>query len=126
MTISNINVRAVAFGSCFVRRLILGTTDDFQQVTTVYDYNNIIEQTDYTPLAGFHDTFFRDYVALPVDDILPGGAYYIQCKYQNGRMSCPGCPVTPVVVRYSTLMLSDSVTTSFGTFTSKHFTIGYR
>ena len=60
----------MAFGSCLVRRLILSTTDEFEQVT-VYDQND-------TTIG-----YLEHNVVLPVHDLFPSGAYYIECKYQS-------------------------------------------
>ena len=75
MTISNTIVRAVAFGSCFVRRLILSTIDILQQLPNVYDYS-IAQST-----SGPDTVYLHSYVVLPVNEIVPSKAYYIECKY---------------------------------------------
>ena len=63
MLISIIVVRAVAFGSCSVRRLIMSTTDKFQQV-------NIVEYNYFTGV-------------IPSEDVYPSDTYYIESKHQN-------------------------------------------
>ena len=67
-------VRAVAFGSCFVRRLILSTTDKFEPLT-IYDKN-------YTSVGYASEVTF----SLPGD--ISVGPFYIQCKFQNVLSSC--------------------------------------
>jgi hypothetical protein len=85
MTISVIIVRAVAFGSCFVRRLILSTTDLFEPVT-VYDQNDAtlgyLEHNVVLPLRSENNADSQ------IQTLIPSETYYIQCKYQNVLSGC--------------------------------------
>ena len=85
MTTSIMNVRAVAFGSCFVRRLILSTTDLFGSVT-VYDQNitiiGYLEHSVVPPLRSQNDTDSQ------IQTLTPSATYYIQCKYLNALSGC--------------------------------------
>ena len=102
MTISIIVVRAVTFGSYFVRRLIMNTTDNYQQQVPIY-----LNLTEIFYVA-------KTNVALPADLRVPSGTYYFQCKYQNILFSR-----RPVLHTY----MLDSVITSVGRFRGSHFSI---
>jgi hypothetical protein len=77
MIISIIVVRAMAFSSCSVRRLILSTTDKFQEV-------NLVKYNNFTGV-------------FPSKDVYPSDTYYIESKHRNVLSGC-----RPVLHSYHT------------------------
>ena len=74
-------------------RLILNTTDNYQQVTsltTVYDNDTVHRTSDEDYVYFMHN------VTLPVEGTPPGRTYYIQCKYQNALSSRPVLHTYPI------------------------------